>query len=457
MPFLAGGELDRAIGIDIAGADRRVLVLHLCVVDPGAAALDQSARFAAAGRQPGAPEQVEGRDAALQVARRHFYDRQVIAQLSLFEGLARRFRRRLGGVLSVQHRGCRRRQHLLRLVDLGAFQNLEPGDLVERQLAEQAQESADIAILRIAPELPVVVGAESVGIEPDRALGGLAHLGPGRRRNERRGQPEQFALLDAPAQFDTVDDVAPLVGAAELKRAIVAPRQFDEIVGLEDHVVEFQEGERLFPVQPQFHAVEGQHPVDREMAAVLAQEIDIGEAVEPVGIVRHHGIGRSVAEGEELLEHAADARHVRRDLRLAQQLPGRILAGGIADPGRAAAHQDNRLVAGLLQPAQQHDLQQAADMQAVRGAVETDIGRHDPVGGPVVQRCRIGALVDIPAVVQDIHEIGFEAGHGPRYLPSGRGAINGWIGGGGLFVRRSITARPAGQITMLPSILPTEI
>jgi hypothetical protein len=51
--------------------------------------------------------------------------------------------------------------------------------------------------------------------------------------------------------------------------------------------------------------------------------------------------------------------------------------GRIAHLGRAAAHQRDRLVPGLLQPAQHHDLDQAAHMQRLRRRVEADIGRHD--------------------------------------------------------------------------------
>ena len=91
---------------------------------------------------------------------------------------------------------------------------------------------------------------------------------------------------------------------------------------------------------------------------------------------------------EELVEDAADAGHVGGDLGVGQQLAALVLARGIADPGGAAAHQHDRPVAGLLQQAQQHDLQQAADMQAVGGAVEADIGGHRPGREPRVERRR---------------------------------------------------------------------
>ena len=50
------------------------------------------------------------------------------------------------------------------------------------------------------------------------------------------------------------------------------------------------------------------------------------------------------------------------------------LPDGIADLGRAAAHQHDRPVSRLLQPAQHHDLDEVADVEARRGRVEADVG-----------------------------------------------------------------------------------
>jgi len=82
----------------------------------------------------------------------------------------------------------------------------------------------------------------------------------------------------------------------------------------------------------------------------------------------------------------------------------------VADPRGAAAHQHDRPIAGALQPAQQHDLHERADMQAVGGRVEADIAgdgaiaRRQPGG--------IGDLVDEAAAVDGLQEIGGGAGHG---------------------------------------------
>ena len=96
-------------------------------------------------------------------------------------------RGRLGAVAQTRRLGC---QYFLRLVDLRVLQRLEPRNLLERQLGEHAQESPDVAILGVAPELPVIVGRQPLRTQPHGAARRLAHLGAGRGRDERRGEAE---------------------------------------------------------------------------------------------------------------------------------------------------------------------------------------------------------------------------------------------------------------------------
>jgi len=195
----------------------------------------------------------------------------------------------------------------------------------------------------------------------------------------------------------------------------MAPGKLDEVVGLQHHVVELEEGERLVALQPQLHRIHAQHAVDREMPADVAQQRDVEQPVEPVGVVHHDGIGRGRrrpriefrGERQELGEHGLDAGHVARDVRVGQQLARLVLARRIADLGRAAAHQHDRLVAGALQPAQHHDLHEAADMQAVGGAVEADIGGSDAALEALLQRLEVGYLMDEAALMDDPEEVRF--------------------------------------------------
>jgi hypothetical protein len=189
-----------------------------------------------------------------------------------------------------------------------------------------------------------------------------------------------------------------LVGAAHLQFAAEVPGQLNEIIGLQHDVVEFEERKRLVAVEAQLDAVLGQHAVDREVAADIAQQRDVAQFVEPIGVVDHDRVARPLAETHEIGEDLADPLHVMGDLAVVEQAARFVLARGIADPGRAAAHQHDRLVAGLLEQAQEHDRHEVADMQAVGSAVVADIGGELPLGEARIERRGIGALVDEAAL-----------------------------------------------------------
>ena len=90
--------------------------------------------------------------------------------------------RGLGGsfglVAAVQQRRRLGRQHLLGLVDLGALQRRELGDLVQRQVGEQLQEALDVGVLGVAPELPVVVGRQLSSLSQTAPAAVLPILAP---------------------------------------------------------------------------------------------------------------------------------------------------------------------------------------------------------------------------------------------------------------------------------------
>ena len=184
-----------------------------------------------------------------------------------------------------------------------------------------------------------------------------------------------------------------------------------EIVALQDHVVEFEEGHRLLALEPQAHGIEGQHPVDGEMRPDLLQHLDIAKPAQPVVIVDHHRIGRPVAENEQALEHRPDPGDILVDRGIGQHLAAFVAPRGVADPRGPAAHQHDRLVPCLLQPPQHHDLHEAADMERRRGGIETDIARHDLLGGERIEALGVGDLVDIAALVEHAQEIGGVVAH----------------------------------------------
>ncbi len=289
---------------------------------------------------------------------------------------------------------------LLGVVDLGALEAFQPADLVQRQVREQLQEAADVGVLGVAPELPIFVRAEAIGVEPDGALDGLAHLDARRRCHQRRGDAEGLARLHAADQFDAVDDVAPLLRSAELQGAAVAAVQFQEVGRLHQHVVELEEGQRLFVGQPGLDELEGHHAIDGEVHAVVAQELDVAQLLQPLGVVGHDRVGGPVAEPQERVKGPFDAGDVGVDHLVGEQRARLVLVGGIADLGGAPAHQHDRPVAGLLQPAQGHDLHQTAHVQTRGGGVKADVGRDRTGQGGLVQSLQVGGLVDMAALLQ---------------------------------------------------------
>jgi hypothetical protein len=93
-------------------------------------------------------------------------------------------------------------------------------------------------------------------------------------------------------------DVAVLIGPADLQPAAVQPAELHEVERLEQHVGEFRVADPGFGLGARVHRVLGEHVVDGEMLAVVAQELEEADAAGPVGVVGHHGAGRRVVEGE---------------------------------------------------------------------------------------------------------------------------------------------------------------
>ena len=367
--------------------------------------MGEAAGFGARGGEAGVGGDGRQRQAGLQLGAGDLHRRQIAGEAALLEGGARGRGGGLGGLRSVQQGGGLAGQQLLGLVDLGALQRAQPLDLVQRQFGEQLQEAHHVGVLGVAPELPVIVGAAQVGVEPDRPVDGLAHLHPRGGGHQRRGQAERLRPVHPPDQVDAVDDIAPLLGAAELQGAAVAPVQLDEVGCLHQHVVELEESQRLLGLQPAADELQGDHLVDGEVHAVLAQEVDVAQPVQPLGVVAHHRVGGVATEAQERLEGPADAGDVGGDHRVGEHGTLGGLVGRVADLGGAAAHQHDRPVAGLLQPAQGHDLHQAADVQRGRGGVEADVGGDRAFQRGGVQAGDVARLVDVAALDEHADEV----------------------------------------------------
>ena len=106
----------------------------------------------------------------------------------------------------------------------------------------------------------------------------------------------------------------------------------------------------------------------------------------------------AVAEIEEAGKDRAEALLVGLDLVVGEELPRLVLAGRVADPGGAAAHQRDRLVAGLLEPAEHHDRDEVPTWSDGAGAVVADIGDDRSLERQRIEPLGVGALMDKSAL-----------------------------------------------------------
>ncbi len=161
--------------------------------------------------------------------------------------------------------------------------------------------------------------------------------------------------------------------------------------------------ELLLALEPKLGAVHRQHAVDGEVAADVAQELDVVERRQPLGVVDHHGVGAAVAELQELGEDALHALLVGLDLLDRAELPRLVLARGVADAGGAAAHQRDRLARRSSAASVSIMIEISdADVQRRRRAIVADIGDEPTLGGQRVEACKIRALVDEAALGQHL-------------------------------------------------------
>ena len=128
--------------------------LDRLAVDAGAALRDQPPGLVLRGDEAEADQRVDQSDLARRPSA-SAAPRRAAPSSKVLRAVSAAAARRL---LAVQHRRRGVGQRLLGLVDLGALERLQPGDLVQRQIGEQAQEAADVGVLGVPPELPVIVG-----------------------------------------------------------------------------------------------------------------------------------------------------------------------------------------------------------------------------------------------------------------------------------------------------------
>ena len=241
-----------------------------------------------------------------------------------------------GLFLAVDEFGDLKGQHALGLVDGRVLERAEAAHFVHGQEGEKRQALFHVRVVDIAPVLIELVGARCGW---DRARSApfsvLPILRPSDVKSSLKVRAKAGLLLLAADEIRAGEHVRPLVVAAGLQRAAVAPEQLKEVIGLHNHVVELEEGQS--PLHALLVALGGEHAVDGEQRADLAQKVDVVEVAQPVGVVGDEGgVLAAGIEIEELRHLLFDAGDVVIDS-LHGHHPAQVaLAGGVADHARAA-------------------------------------------------------------------------------------------------------------------------
>ena len=181
------------------------------------------------------------------------------------------------------------------------------------------------------------------------------------------------------------------------------------IKGLQEHVGKFRVTDaRVAILHARTHAFLGNHTVDGEMLADVAQEIEQGDVVRPVSVVQQACrvfLGLKIKQLLQLLLYAGD---VGGEHFVGEQVALSRFAAGIADGAGGAAGEWDGDVAEILKPAQRNKGNQVAHVQAVSGWVKTAVKNGRTLVQAFGQRLGVGAVIDQSApgqFVEDTHLI----------------------------------------------------
>ena len=264
-------------------------------------------------------------------------------------------------------------QNFFCFIDFCTFQSTQTTNFIHGQECQQSQTFFNVFITNVSPVLVEIVRCCFFGIQPYSAGNCFTHF-------YAFGVCQQFEchtvsrfLGFTTDQFNTGDDVGPLVVTAHLQGAVVSLVQFVEVVTLHDHVVEFQEGQTSFFFHSCFEAVCSQHSVYREVYAYITQEFDVVQVSQPVAVVYDDRTAFAFIEVDETGQLVFDAGYVVVDCFNCHHFTHVSFTGRVTDHSCTAAYQTDRSVTASLHVSHSHYCQEMTNVQGVCCGVDTDI------------------------------------------------------------------------------------
>ena len=231
------------------------------------------------------------------------------------------------------------------------------------------------------------IGAGHVRGQPNRARLGLADLFPVSLGDQRRGDPECFlslvvrtlALL-TPDQIQPRNNIAVLITARDLQRAIVLSEQMQEVVTLQNHVRELGVGNALLTIlQSVAHRVLLDHLIDAEVLADIPEHVEVRHRFQPVQIVDQGG-GIGSVKIQQTLKDLSLRGHVLRHVITGAELTLGIFPRGISDQTSAPTKKNHRPVTRFLKMAEQHDRDEVPNGQRVAGGIKPAVAHATRCG-----------------------------------------------------------------------------
>src|SRR5215470_12079633 len=174
-------------------------------------------------------------------------------------------------------------------------------------------------------------------------------------------------------EVDTRRDVSPLIAATHLESAVETVVENKEIVRLQEQVAEFGVGNSLIALAAPLHRLLGQHVIDGEILADIAHEFDRTQLRQPLGIVDEASRRGRVIEIQKPRELTTNPCDVLFDLLHGEKRTLGRFPAWIADHPSATADNRDRRMTKPLQTRKRNHRQQATDMKAGRGWIESDV------------------------------------------------------------------------------------
>ena len=162
----------------------------------------------------------------------------------------------------------------------------------------------------------------------------------------------------------------------------------------------------MLPLDPGPHRLLGQHRVDGDVLADVAEELERrpSAAVQSRLSTSRACVGPGV-EVEEPAELGLDGGRRWRRAAPVEQVALLGAAAGIADHAGGAAGQGDRAVAGVLEAAQQQERLEVADVEAVGRRVEAAVERDRPLApAGAASAARSVRVVDQAAGVEVVEQ-----------------------------------------------------